>query len=74
MLPVSSVPRRGGEGERSMEAIDRDEGGAGRACDKFGRDRWRGIFPPGVGVKGSFMVGESGALAGDRYKLFVRSD
>jgi hypothetical protein len=59
MLPVSSGARRGGEGERSIAARERDEGGAGRACERFGRDRWRGILPPGVGVKGSSMGGRA---------------
>jgi hypothetical protein len=54
MLPVmSGDPRRGGDGERSMAASDRDDGGAGRACERFGRDRIRGRVPPGVGVNGS---------------------
>ena len=57
MLPViSGDERRVGDGERSIDAIDREEGGAGRAWDRLGRDRIRGSVPPGVGVKGSSIL------------------
>lgn len=54
MFPViSGLCLRVGEGERSIDAIERDDGGAGRACERFGRERIRGRVPPGVGVNGS---------------------
>jgi hypothetical protein len=59
MFPViSGVVRRLGEGERSIDAIEREEGGAGRAWERFGRDRIRGRVPPGVGVNGSSMASD----------------
>lgn len=57
MLAVmSGDERRVGDGERSIDAIDREEGGAGRAWDRFGLDRIRGRVPPGVGVNGSSIL------------------
>jgi hypothetical protein len=58
MLPVISGDcRRGGDGERSIDANEREEGGAGRAWERFGRERIRGSLPPGVGVNGSSIFG-----------------
>lgn len=43
--------------------MDRDDGGAGSGCERFGRDRWRGILPPGVGENGSSIVSNAYGLA-----------
>jgi len=65
MFPVISGDcRRGGDGERSIDAIERDEGGAGRAWERFGRERIRGSLPPGVGVNGSSIFGDGCRMLG----------
>jgi hypothetical protein len=65
MFPVISGDcRRGGDGERSIDASERDEGGAGRACERFGRERIRGSVPPGVGVNGSSIFGDGCRMLG----------
>ena len=50
--------RRGGDGERSIDAMERDDGGAGRGWERLGRDLCRGILPPGVGENGSSILVE----------------
>ena len=65
MFPViSCCCRREGEGERSIDANEREEGGAGRACERFGRERIRGSLPPGVGVNGSSIFEDGYRMLG----------
>jgi hypothetical protein len=65
MFPVISGDcRRGGDGERSIDANEREEGGAGRAWERFGRERIRGSLPPGVGVNGSSILGDGCRMLG----------
>jgi hypothetical protein len=65
MFPVISGDcRRGGDGERSIDANEREEGGAGRAWERFGRERIRGSLPPGVGVNRSSIFGDGCRMLG----------
>jgi hypothetical protein len=72
MFPVISGDcRRGGDGERSIDAIERDEGGAGRAWERFGRERIRGSLPPGVGVNGSSILGDGYRMLGTEQAQYM---